>query len=212
MGIIDELKIHAREIERELEARLDDLEKIHLSINPDDIEVSSGQYPESKLQVIIDRLLDQLKQISDQMNKESITQVEKSLTSTYIQAQKSSLQRYKTANKAIENKRWQQQLLGKQLINNDNSKIDILLKEEKYLDESLETGRNILNTANEVRVSFAYQSKKLSSTSDKIVRFAEALPGINYLMKRISSRKKFNALVLGLATAICICIILYKIL
>ena len=113
---------------------------------------------------------------------------------------------------SIENKRWQQELLGKQFANGDSSKTEMLLKEEQSLDGSLEASKNILAADNEVRVSLAYQSRKLNSTSEKIFQFAETLPGINYLMKKISSRKNFNAVVVGLAVAICVCIILYKIL
>ena len=211
MGIIDELKAQARGIERELECKLEELEKLHSSLDPENFEVRFDKSPEVLLQQLIDRLLSQFKYITEQMQKSSTTQIEKSLTATYLQSQKSAEKRYLSVKSSIENKRWQQQLLGKHLASNDSSKIDLLIREDKHLDESLEMGKNILAAAQDVRVSMAYQANKLNGTSDKIVRFAETLPGINYLMKRISSRKKVNAAVLGLATAICVCIVIYKI-
>jgi hypothetical protein len=211
MGIVDELKAQAREIERELESRIDDLEKIHSAIDPDDIEVTIEKKPEFVLENSIDRLLSQLKYVSDQMQKSSQTQLERSLANTYIQSQINACRRYSNLKKAIETKRWQQELLGKQIASEDNNKIDLLIREDKSLDGSLEMGRGILSAAHDVRVSMAYQDAKIKSTASKITKFAESLPGINYLMKRISYRKKVNGAVLGLAVGACICIIIYKI-
>lgn len=211
MGVIDELKSQARSTEKELEKHLETLEKIHSLLNPEDFEVVSDKNPELILQQTIEHLLSQLKHTSEQMQKISATHVERSLSQSYIQAHKSGEKRYITVKNAIQNKRWEQELLGKEFVSGYNGKIDLLIREEKNIDESLEMGKNILAAAQEVRVSMAYQGKKLNGTSDKIVSFAETLPGINLLMKRIGSRKRFNAIVLGLAVGVCVCIVVYKV-
>lgn len=211
MGIVDELKAQAREIERELDLKLEELEKISMSIDPECFEVASEKNPEGLLQSSIDRLLNQLKYTAEQMLKTSESQLEKSMSNTYLQSHKASINRSATVKKSIENKRWQQKLFGQQFLNTDTSRINLLLREEKTLDESLQISKTILATAHEVNVSLAYQSQKLNSTSDKIVKFAEIMPGIGYLIKRISARQKFNVIILGLAVSICICFIIYKI-
>lgn len=212
MGVVDELKAQAREIERELDLKLEELEKISMSIDPECFEVASEKNPEGVLQSSIERLITQLKYTAEQMLKTSESQLEKSMSNTYLQSHKTSLNRSLTVKKSIENKRWQQKLFGQQFLNTDTSRLNLLIREEKTLDESLQISKTILATAHEVNVSLAYQSQKLNSTSDKIVKFAEIMPGIGYLIKRISARQKFNVVILGLAVSVCICFIIYRIL
>jgi hypothetical protein len=212
MGVFDELRSQSKEIEKELDRNLEVLFQLNQKIHPETLEVTSEKNPENSIISRISSLLTQLKEIHQIMQKTSSSPLEKSSSSLVQQLHISSLKRLKDLQNSIQDKRWQQQLLGNQINSTDFSKTEILLKEEKFLDESMEIGRSILETAKEARVSLAYQSQRLTSTQEKITRFAQMVPGINFLMKRISARQQFNALVLGIAIAICLCIVAYKIL
>jgi hypothetical protein len=147
-----------------------------------------------------------------QLQHFSDTPAERSVSQHYLSTHNNYSRSFNELKKTIQEKRWQQQLFGQKLFNEDTTKTEMLVKEEKFLDESLEIGKNILAAAQEVKVSLAYQTRKLNATGEKIVKFAEMLPGIGFLMKRISARKRFNAIILGLAVSVCVCIFLYKIL
>ena len=101
---------------------------------------------------------------------------------------------------------------NKELIRNskvlDPNHLEILVSEGISLDNSLGISQNILESAQEVKVSLAYQKEKVLGTSDKIVRFVETVPGINGIIGKVSRRKRFNAIVIGVALFLCIMITL----
>lgn len=212
MGVFDELKSQSKEIEKELEWNLEQLSVINQSLHPDSLEVTTEKSPESSLISRSTILLNQLKDLLSSMQKSVQTPIEKSIVSSLTQSYSTSTKRLSDLKNSIQDKRWQQQLIGNQFSDIDYTKTEILLKEEKYLDESMELSKNILASAKEVRVSLAYQSQKLNSTQEKITKFAQMIPGIGFIMKRISARQQINAIVMGLAIAICLCILVYKVL
>lgn len=197
-----------RDLECKIENSLEELEKISFKIDPDIIEITMGSSdPEEMIESSVAMLLDEFKYTCDQLYTVASNGVEQSKCNQHQIVYKGFLKRFLSIKSNIQNKRYQQKLMGNHLRDrNDGDKVDILIKESRSLDTALEMGRGILAAANEVKISLAYQKEKLLSSQDKIVVFAETLPGINMLLGRISRRKRFNAIVIGLAISVCSCI------
>lgn len=104
-----------------------------------------------------------------------------------------------------ETKKMQKELLGNNEII-ETAAIDILLKEGSSLDNSLGISGSILQSAQDVKMSLAYQKEKTMKTSDKLVKLVEMVPGISGIIGKISRRKRFNAVVIGIAIFICLII------
>lgn len=212
MGLFDELKSQAKDLEKEIESKLEDLSHLNSQIYPDTLEISFEKSQESVIISRLQFLLDQLKETISTLQKSSSTQYEKSLTTGFLQTHKTAQKTLNDLKNSISDKRWQQELYGNQVNNVDLSKAEMLIREERMLDESLEVGKNILAAAREVKISMAYQDNKLGGVSEKVKKFAGMIPGINFIMKRISARHKVNAVVMGISISICVCIIVYRIL
>lgn len=212
MGLFNELKSQAKDLEKEIESKLEDLSRINSTLHPDIIEISYEKSQESVLISRISVLLDQFKEVISNLQKSSSSQYEKSLTSGFVQTHKNALKNLNDLKSSIQNKRWQQELYGNQSNNVDLTKAEMLMREDRMLDESLEMSRSILDSARDVRISMAYQDNKIGGVAEKMKKFAGMIPGINFIMKRISARHKVNAAVMGLAISICLFIILYKVL
>lgn len=88
----------------------------------------------------------------------------------------------------------------------ETTAIDILLKEGQSLDNSLGMTQTVLQSAQDVKMSLAYQKEKTMKTSDKIVKIVEMVPGISGLISKVSRRKRFNAIVIGITLFICLLI------
>ena len=88
MTSFEQLKYEYREIEKELESRLEDLEKIFEAIDPDNFEVTSEKRPEILLKTCVERLLEQAKQVCIQMQRVSTTHIEKLASNNYFKDQK----------------------------------------------------------------------------------------------------------------------------
>lgn len=207
MGIMEELKKQARETEREIDQKLEDLEKLNTNIDPECTETEEAR-PEERLKSSITRLLSQLKKTATEMQEISSSKLDQTMSSQYLSSHESYNKRFIEIRKVIEYKRWQQELMGNQQAEGEMQKVENLLREGRSLDNSLEMGQSVIKTAGEVFKSLAYQKTRLMASQDKLVRFAETIPGINTLLSRISRRKRFNAIVIGLAIAICGCITL----
>lgn len=212
MGLFNELKSQAKDLEKEIESKLEDLSRINSSLRPDIIEISYEKSQETVLIPRISGLLDQFKEVISNLQKSSSSQYEKSLTSGFLQTHKNALKNLNDLKSSIQDKRWQQELYGNQASNVDLTKAEMLMREDRMLDESLEMSRSILDSARDVRISMAYQDKKIGGVSEKMKKFAGMIPGINFIMKRISARHKVNAVVMGIAISICLFIILYRVL
>ena len=205
---MDELRKQARECEADIERNFDKLENICNSIDPEALHVrSEAKLPEETVQMYLEMKLSQLKHSADQMAELAVSRVDSSLATSFKDLHKRSALHLQELRKKIEHRRWQQELLGDRLAQTDSTVADNLVKESRSLDHSLQMGRTVLETSSNISTSFAYQKSVLEGTGDKLVRFAETLPGINVLISRISKRKRLNAVVIGLTIAVC-CILL----
>lgn len=211
---MDDLKKSLRELTKQLENELEELENVRSSIDPDLIEITYDlKYPEEELHISIGNILGKLKDQALQLNKMSTTTTDISLSNHYLSDLKISTKRFQNLTKIIEEKRWQIKLLGNSSRDTqDDTHLSVLFRESKSLDNTIEMGSSVLATTQEVSKSLAYQKEKLQSSQDKVVRFAETIPGINLLLGRISRRKRFNAIVIGAAISICVCVTLIYVL
>ncbi|CAG9324203.1 unnamed protein product [Blepharisma stoltei] len=211
---MENLKKSLKDLFRELDKKLEELEILQTKLDPDSIEVSfDAKNPEKDIEDSISRILSDIKTQAEQMNASASSSFDTTLSVQYLSDHKIYSKRFLTIKSNIQQLRWQQQLIGKSFKDSsDDTRLNVLFRQGRSLDSSIEMGKNILATAQEVSNSLAYQKEKLMSASDKVVIFAETLPGINVLLKRISRRKRFNAIVIGLTISVCTCITLLYVL
>ncbi|OMJ67226.1 hypothetical protein SteCoe_35669 [Stentor coeruleus] len=185
--------------------KLKDLEKgVEKSI--DKFEENIEIVEESSLATTAKQLED-FKEGLDKVKNLSTTKNEEIYVNQYSSSYANLKNRLKVIANSIEAKRFHKELMG-EASDQNSTQIEILLSESKSLDNSLFLSQNATNKANEVISSLAYQKEKVLATSDKIVRFVESLPGIGNMIGKISMRKRFNAIVIGVAIFICIVLLI----
>mmetsp|Transcript_29386 Transcript_29386/g.52604 ORF Transcript_29386/g.52604 Transcript_29386/m.52604 type:complete len:200 (+) Transcript_29386:985-1584(+) len=149
--------------------------------------------------------------------KDSLTQMQTlaksrlamSLSAQYHETYDSLKRELSTLLRLLEESTWKKQLLGSGDSTVDESFSDILLREDRSIDSSLNFSSSILEVAQDVRNSLANQKKTLTRVGSNVVKFAETLPGINVLLRKISRRHRFNAVVVSVAVGVCLCLTLY---
>ena len=205
---MEDLRRQARETESEIERQLEELRKVRTNIESESIEfIVDGEKPEQKIFKLIEHRLDQLKKTSEEMKEITSTKIEETYTRQLQSSHLALNKEYKQLKTNLDTKRYQQELMGNRAADStDKSYTDLLLKESRGLDSSLNISRSIIDQAREVTNSLNRQKLKLEGTSDKVVRFAETLPGINVLLSKISRRKRFNSIVIAVAVTICLCL------
>ena len=185
---------------------LKDLEK-NLEKHIDKLELGDNEVVNNEFITELNKNLEKFKINLDEAKNLANTKHEEIYVKQYFNSYSKLKNRFSAIRNTIESNK-----LTKELIGNgysiDTTKIDILLNEGKSLDHSLNLSKDVIDTAEEVKSSLAYQKEKVLSTSDKIVRFVETVPGISKLIGRISRRKRFNAIVIGLSIFICTTLIL----
>jgi len=208
MGLMEDLRRQARETESEIEKQLEELRKVRTNIESEAIEfIVDGEKPEQKIFKLVDHRLEQLKKTSDEMKEISSSKVDETFTRQVQSSHLALNKEYRQLKSNLETKRYQQELMGNRTADStDKSYTDLLLKESRGLDSSLSLSRTIIEQAREVTSSLQWQKLRLEGTADKVVRFAESLPGINVLLSKISRRKRFNSIVIALAVTICLCL------
>lgn len=169
-------------------------------------EESTENSEESSI-VTTGKQLEDFKECLDKVKNLSTTKHEEIYVKQYSNSYAKLKSRLMAAKNAAENKRFHKELMGGASDQN-TTQIEILLSESKSLDNSLFLSQNIVNSANDVVSSIAYQKEKVLATSDKIVRFVETIPGIGNMIGKISMRKRFNAIVIGLALFVCVVLLI----
>lgn len=157
----------------------------------------------------LDQNLTEMKTALASLQDAAKSRLAKSLADQYQETYNTLKRDAATIVKLAEETAWKNQLLGSGQSTVDESFSDLLLKEERGLDNSLKTTSSILDTASEVRHSLSHQKRSLEGVGEKVVRFAETLPGVNILLRKVSRRKRLNAIVMSLAVAVCVCMIMY---
>lgn len=207
MGLMEDLKKQARETEAEAEAALNQLNDLMLNLEAGGLEVTDGQsLPEEKPFALIVRDLEKLRNLASEMSGIAVSRVDQAQVNRLSEVQQTLTKEFAKAKAAISTKRERSKLLGASRPQQDEEFTGLLLRENRSLDSSLAMTKAIIAQAGEVKDSLHSQKLKMQGAADKVVKFAETLPGINILLSRISRRHKLNALVIGLALAICFCI------
>ena len=189
--IMDSYRIQLKELEKAIEKRIESIEISH-----ENLEGASGLD-------LVNKDLEEFKESLEKIKNSGISKHDEVYFKQFSGNYSKLRQRFLAARNSVEGKKWQKELIGSGSAT-DTTQIDILLSESRNLDNSLDRGREIINTAHEVKASLAYQKEKIMSTSDKIVKFVETVPGISTLIGKISRRKRFNAIVIGITIFICL--------
>jgi hypothetical protein len=204
---MDDLKKQARETEAETEASLNQLNDLMLNLESGGLEVTDGQsLPEEKAFALITRDLEKIKQLAGEMSGIAVSRVDQAQVNRLSEVHQTLTREFAKLKAAISTKREKSKLFGAAKSQQDEEFTGLLLRENRSLDSSLAMTKAIIAQAGEVKDSLHNQKQKMQGAADKVVKFAETLPGINILLSRISRRHKLNALVIGLALAICFCI------
>lgn len=207
MGLMDDLKKQARETEAETEAFLNQLNDLMLNLESGGLEVTDGQsLPEEKAFALIARDLEKIKQLAGEMSGIAVSRVDQAQVNRLSEVHQTLTREFAKLKATISTKREKSKLFGAAKSQQDEEFTGLLLRENRSLDSSLAMTKAIIAQAGEVKDSLHNQKQKMQGAADKVVKFAETLPGINILLSRISRRHKLNALVIGLALAICFCI------
>lgn len=184
--------------------RLKILEK-SLEKNLDKLETHEDQSKSFDLLPDTTKFLEELKQELDKIKTLSLTKHEEIYYNSYLSNYIKLKTRLQNTRNALETKKMHRDLIGNGA-SVDTTHIDILLEESKNLDSSLQISQSILSTAQDVKASLSYQKDKILTTTDKIVKFVETIPGISSIIGKISRRKRFNAIVIGITLFICLLI------
>ena len=204
MGLMEDLRKQARETETETEAALNQLNELMLNLESGGLEVTDGQsLPEEKTYALITRGLEKIKQLSVDMSGIAVSRVDQANVNRLTEIHQALTKEFAKAKAALNTKREKNKLMGAGRSQQDEEYTGLLLRENRSLDSSLSMTKAIISQASEVKDSLHNQKLKLQGAADKVVKFAETLPGINILLSRISRRHKLNALVIGLALAVC---------
>jgi Golgi SNAP receptor complex protein 1 len=86
---------------------------------------------------------------------------------------------------------------------------DYMLRERGQIEDSHRMADGVLSQAYSINDGFNAQRETIASINRRLVGAASQLPGINTLMGRISSKKRRDAIILGVFIAMCILALLY---
>jgi hypothetical protein len=153
----------------------------------------------------IEKSLNDLQELIEKSKNLCTTQHEEKYLKQYSNNASRLKKRAQSLRVSEESKKLRNELLGNSEIL-ETTAIDLLVQEGNSLDTSLGMSGSILQSAQDVKMSLAYQKDKVMKTSEKIVKFVEMVPGVSGLIGKISRRKRFNAVVIGLAFCICLII------
>jgi hypothetical protein len=172
--------------------------KLEVCTDPADFDAAS-----------LNQNLADLKALLVTMQDAAQSRLAKSIVGQHQETYTSLKQQASSALKRVDEAVLKKQLLGSEPSTVDESFSDLLIKEERSLENSLAFTSGILNAASEVKSSLSSQKRSLEGVGDKIVRFAETLPGVNVLLRKVSRRKRLNAVVMSVAVSLSVCVIVY---
>ena len=150
--------------------------------------------------------LKELQVVIDKAKNISTTQHEEKYLRLYLSNANKLRARYCAVKKVDDERSMKKELMGSSGDTLETTAIDILMKEGQSLDNSLGMTQAVLQSAQDVKMSLAYQKEKTLKTSDKIVKIVEMVPGISFLISKVSRRKRFNAIVIGITLFVCMLI------
>jgi Golgi SNAP receptor complex protein 1 len=93
--------------------------------------------------------------------------------------------------------------------NPEQAEADYMLHERGRLDDSHQVTDGVLSQAYAINDSFTLQRESLASINRRITNAAAQFPGINNLINRISSKKRRDAIILGVFITLCFLLFLY---
>lgn len=86
---------------------------------------------------------------------------------------------------------------------------DYMLEERGHVENSHNMIDGVLSQAYSINESFGIQRETLASVNRRIVGAAGQVPGINYLIGKIGTKKRRDSIILGVFIGLCFLMLLY---
>jgi Golgi SNAP receptor complex protein 1 len=84
-----------------------------------------------------------------------------------------------------------------------------MLEERGHVENSHNMIDGVLSQAYSINESFGIQRETLASVNRRIVGAAGQVPGINYLIGKIGTKKRRDSIILGVFIGLCFLMLLY---
>ncbi|KAI0783317.1 v-SNARE protein [Abortiporus biennis] len=219
MSGYDSLHRQCRTLESLFDTKLTSYSRLASTItrNQDDIEASGSGERWKDLEVEVDELLQKLGEINDQLSvlssdtnnppSQSMLRAIQRHRDVYMDYSR-ELKRTKTNIQTALDKA---NLLSG--VRNDidaykSSAADSLLAERNHIDSSHRMTDDMLAQAYETRSEFSRQRSTISGINARMAGVLNTMPGINSLVSMIKSRRRRDAIIVGLLIGVCIILLL----
>ncbi|KAL4246319.1 Golgi SNAP receptor complex member 1 [Abortiporus biennis] len=219
MSNYDSLHRQCRTLESLFDTKLTSYSRLASTItrNQDDIEASGSGERWKDLEVEVDELLQKLGEINDQLSvlssdtnnppSQSMLRAIQRHRDVYMDYSR-ELKRTKTNIQTALDKA---NLLSG--VRNDidaykSSAADSLLAERNHIDSSHRMTDDMLAQAYETRSEFSRQRSTISGINARMAGVLNTMPGINSLVSMIKSRRRRDAIIVGLLIGVCIILLL----
>lgn len=212
MSNYDSVRRQCRTIENLIDNKLSSYSRL-VSPNNDDLESGLVSERRQDLEAEIEDLLEQLRDANDRLSNEMVELGTPASSSQQhsIQRHKEVLQghirEYQQTKRNVQKAFDQASLLGN--IRNDisaykSSTSDTLLSERGRIDSSHRMIDDITSQAHETRAEFGRQRTTLDGINSRMGTVMNQMPGIGKVIDLIRSRRRRDALIIGVVSGLCL--------
>ncbi|KAF8560109.1 V-snare-domain-containing protein [Imleria badia] len=217
MATYDSLHRQCRTLESLFDSKLTSYARLASAIvkNQDDVESSGSRERWRDLQSEVEDLLEKLKETNDALLALSTNPDVSQSMARAIQRHREVYQDYA---REFQRTKANIQLALDQAnlltgVRNDidaykSSTADSLLAERSRIDSSHRMTDDILEQAYETRAEFSHQSSSLAGISTRMAGVISTMPGINSVLAMIKTRRRRDAIIIGVVIAVCLLSIL----
>jgi len=215
MATYDSLHRQCRTLESLFDSKLTSYARLASAIarNQDDVESSGSRERWRDLQGEVEDLLEKLKETNDSLLALSANpdSVPSQSVARAIQRHREVYQDY--AREFQRTKANTQHALDQANlltgVRNDidaykSSAADSLLAERSRIDNSHRMTDEVLEQAYETRAEFSHQSSSLANINTRIAGVINTMPGVNNVLAMIKTRRRRDAIVVGVVIAVCL--------
>jgi len=213
MATYDSLRRQCRTLESLLDSKLTSYSRLAANIGrEDDVEASGSSDRWIDLEAELDGLLEKLNDTNSQLS-----QVLNDPDSPPSQSMSRAVQRHKELLRDYERDCARAKANAKTALDRANllsgvrndidayksNASDMLLSERQHIDRSHRMVDDTLDQAYETRAEFSRQRQSLSGIGNRMTQVINTMPGINSLLGMIKTRRRRDAVILGLVIGLC---------
>ncbi|KAN0100385.1 hypothetical protein V8E55_000369 [Tylopilus felleus] len=219
MATYDSLHRQCRTLESLFDSKLTSYARLASAIvkNQDDVESSGSRERWRDLQSEVEDLLEKIKETNDALlalstDPDSIpSQSVARAIQRHREVYQDYAREYQRTKANIQHALEQANLLTG--VRNDidaykSSAADSLLAERGRIDSSHRMADDILEQAHETRAEFSRQSSSLAGVNTRIAGVISTMPGINNVLGMIKTRRRRDAVIIGVVVAVCLLLLL----